>query len=110
MESPYEEGVLFHGPSFQGTQRLVMGDSGSTSVINASSDEIPLGRINPRLLDNATHGIPHDRLNLWSAEADASKVAYPARISDFKIYGPTPRDGLVVCEVRFKGTLGSPDF
>jgi 3-hydroxymyristoyl/3-hydroxydecanoyl-(acyl carrier protein) dehydratase len=109
MVLPYETGALFHGPAFQVLVSLVRTEAGASSVLRASSG-VPLGRINPGLLDGATHGIPHDALHTWNAELSADKVAYPALIPQMQFYGPTPSSGTLRCEVRPDGFLGSPDF
>ncbi|MFO7562215.1 MAG: beta-ketoacyl synthase N-terminal-like domain-containing protein [Enhygromyxa sp.] len=102
LESPYESGELFHGPAFQLLERLVRTPEGASSLLRVQS-EVPIGRLNPALLDAATHGIAHDRLQ-------ADKIAYPAWIPELELFGPTPREGTCRCEVRFAGQVGSPDF
>ena len=106
---PYESGELFHGPAFQVLKSLVRGEHGASSVLSASSS-VPLGRLNPALLDGATHGIPHDRLHLWDKQLSADRVAYPALITEMNFFGATPTSGTVRCEVRPDGFLGSRDF
>ncbi len=106
---PYENGELFHGPAFQVLCSLVRTGEGASSVLDASSG-VPLGRLNPALLDGATHGIPHDRLLLWDEQMDAGKVAYPALITEMHFFGATPEHGEIRCEVRPDGFLGSRDF
>jgi 1-acyl-sn-glycerol-3-phosphate acyltransferase len=113
-ELPYENGELFHGPAFQVMQSLVRNETGASSVLEVTS-AVPLGRLNPVLLDGATHGIPHDQLHLWfkeiaSADGSSNKVAYPALIPEMRFYGPTPTRGTVRCEVRPDGFLGSKDY
>jgi 3-oxoacyl-(acyl-carrier-protein) synthase/3-hydroxymyristoyl/3-hydroxydecanoyl-(acyl carrier protein) dehydratase len=106
---PYEGGELFHGPAFQVLESLVRTSEGASSVLSAHSG-LPLGRLNPALLDGATHGIPHDQLQLWDDRLSADKVAYPALITEMHFYGSTPTRGTVRCEVRPDGLLGSADF
>ncbi|HVI00746.1 MAG TPA: 1-acyl-sn-glycerol-3-phosphate acyltransferase, partial [Enhygromyxa sp.] len=101
-KSPYASGELFHGPAFQLLERLVRTPAGASSLLRAASD-IPIGRLNPALLDAATHGIAHDQLQ-------ADKIAYPAWIPELELFGPTPREGTLRCEVRPAGHVGSPDF
>src|SRR5690606_22603382 len=60
-ESPYESGALFHGEAFQLLEQLIQTPEGASSLLRAASD-IPIGRLNPALLDAATHGIAHDSL------------------------------------------------
>ena len=113
-ELPYENGQLFHGPAFQVVESLIQNANGASSWIRAEGsglgDLVPMGRLNPLLLDGATHGIPHDRLAMWGDEFSNEKVAYPALVSEMHFYGPTPKAGLVRCEVRPKGSMGSSDF
>ncbi len=106
---PYETGELFHGPAFQVLERLVQTPEGASSILRAASD-VPVGRVNPVVLDGATHGIPHDRLHIWNDALSADKVAYPALIPQMQFFGPTPTTGTVRCEVRPDGFLGSKDF
>jgi hypothetical protein len=106
--SPYDTGALFHGPAFQVLASLVRTAEGASSVLQAAGG-VPTGRLNPGLLDGATHGIPHDQLHAWYPEISEDKVAYPALIPEMHFYGPTPTTGTVRCEVRPDGTMGSPD-
>ncbi|MEE8408441.1 MAG: 1-acyl-sn-glycerol-3-phosphate acyltransferase [Myxococcota bacterium] len=111
-DSPYDAGLLFHGPAFQLLERLVLGEHGSSSLLDAGRSGVPPGRLNPALLDAATHGIPHDRLHLWSSDIDSSMVAYPALLRELDLYGPTPTEGKIRCEARFDGFFapGMPAF
>jgi 3-hydroxymyristoyl/3-hydroxydecanoyl-(acyl carrier protein) dehydratase len=106
---PYESGELFHGPAFQVLRSLIRTTEGASTLLNANSG-VPLGRLNPALLDGATHGIPHDRMDLWDEQMDPGKVAYPALITEMDFFGTTPEHGEVRCEVRPDGFLGSRDF
>ena len=106
---PYETGALFHGPAFQCLSNLVQTKEGASSILRAEGS-IPLGRLNPMLLDGATHGIPHDCLGMWDKQFSNDKVAYPALITSMTFYGPTPSKGELRCEVRPDGCLGGPDF
>ncbi|MFT7623862.1 MAG: 3-oxoacyl-(acyl-carrier-protein) synthase/3-hydroxymyristoyl, partial [Myxococcota bacterium] len=108
--NPYETGALFHGPAFQVQQQLCVGDTGSSALLDATPGPVPMGVLNPRLLDGATHGIPHDRLDRWCPEIDADQVAYPALITRLSVHGQTPAEGTVRCEVRFAGFHGGPRF
>ena len=101
--SPYHTGTLFHGPAFQLLTRLVQVPGAASSVLRAAST-VPLGRLNPALLDAATHGIPHDQLHGWDRRIAADKVAYPARLVSLDLFGPPPAEGEVRCEVRLDTT------
>lgn len=106
---PYATGSLFHGPAFQVVQRLVRTKEGASSILRAESG-VPFGTLNQALLDGATHGIPHDQLDLWDDRLPADKVAYPALIPSITFYGPPPTSGTVRCEVRPDGYFGTKDF
>ncbi|MFZ5481919.1 MAG: beta-ketoacyl synthase N-terminal-like domain-containing protein [Myxococcota bacterium] len=91
---PYDTGELFHGPAFHVVERvLARGDNGATLLLRPASPEI--------LLDGATHGVPHDRPELW-AGAKPGLVAYPLKLRRLALYGAPPR-GPVRCEVRWPG-------
>ena len=70
---------------------------------------MPAGRLNPRLLDAATHIIPHEDLHRWTDKVPEGVVAYPALVTDLDIHGPTPVSGDVRVEARLDGFLGGPD-
>lgn len=106
---PYETGELFHGPAFQVAERLVRGKGASSITLRAESG-VPVGLLNPGLLDGATHGIPHAELHTWSEASDPGKVAFPAFIPEIDFFGPTPTTGTIRCEVRQLPFLGSPDY
>jgi acyl transferase domain-containing protein/3-hydroxymyristoyl/3-hydroxydecanoyl-(acyl carrier protein) dehydratase/1-acyl-sn-glycerol-3-phosphate acyltransferase len=106
---PYENGALFHGPAFQVAERLLMGRGESSSLLRAESG-VPVGVLNPGLLDGATHGIPHADLHSWNDASDPGKVAFPAFIPEIDFFSPTPVTGTVRCEVRQQPFLGSPDY
>ena len=115
VEDPYAAGHLFHGPSLQALRSLRVAPKGASAVLDATVSAqgtqvdggvLAGGLLNPRLLDGATHAIPHDRLTLWGLGAADDKVAYPARIERLRLYGPTPTTGDVRCEVRYAGAIG----
>ncbi|MEC7947685.1 MAG: 1-acyl-sn-glycerol-3-phosphate acyltransferase [Myxococcota bacterium] len=107
--SPYARGTLFQGPAFQALTALFEGDGGASGVLDATPGAVPLGRLNPRLLDAATHVIPHEELHRWTDKVPAGVVAYPALVTDLDIHGPTPVSGDVRVEARFDGFLGGPE-
>ena len=98
--NPYQTGTLFHGPAFQVATSLHSVPGAATVRLDADPASVPVGLLNPRLLDGGTHGIPHDRLNTWAERFDAGNVAYPSRVKSFRVFGPTPTSGEVRCEVR----------
>ncbi len=100
VADPYDAGSLFHGPAFRLLRSLRRDGGGSSAVLSARS-AIPFGALNQGLLDAATHGIPHDAMEAWSAEVPAARAAYPHRVEGARFYGPAPRDGDVRVEARF---------
>ena len=119
MDNPYESGNLFHGPSFQrfirGTvcdaaDAIEAGEIGASSILDAQSGNVPVWGLNPVLLDAALHSIPHDEMLRWSDRIAVDCVAYPARLLELNLFGPTPTTGQIRCEVRFDGFLHEPDL
>ena len=110
LGDPYARGELFHGPAFQVLESGRRGSDGASTLLDAGAGTVPRGKLHPALLDGALHGIPHDRLDLWSPKISTDRVAYPARIPELRFYGPTPTAGPVRCEVRFDGFLHEPDL
>ena len=108
-ELPYATGALFHGPAFQVLERLVRTPEGASSTLRATSG-VPIGVLNPALLDGATHGIPHDALHTWFPALGDDVVAYPALIPELSVHGPTPTEGTLRCEVRPDGFFGTQQF
>ena len=80
-----------------------MGENGSSAWLDAEAGMVPRGLLNQVLLDAATHGIPHDRLSLWSNLIGEDVVAYPYRIERLQLFCAAPEHGVVRCEVRFDG-------
>lgn len=106
---PYADGRLFHGPALQLARDLVVGDGGSSIVLDASAPGLPRGCLHPALLDAATHAIDQDGIEAWIPEAVADTVAYPRRITGLRVYGPSPEAGVLRCEVRADGLdAGNP--
>ena len=103
QSDPYESALIFHGPSLQALEELWLGSDGASSWISADPGVLPLGALNPRLLDAATHGIPHDNLGKWSGAVAEDRAAYPIAVSNATFYGPAPRRGRIRCEARFNG-------
>ncbi|MFN2428005.1 MAG: 1-acyl-sn-glycerol-3-phosphate acyltransferase, partial [Candidatus Binatia bacterium] len=110
MDSPYDSAALFHGESFHLMTDAVLGTDGASSVLDASRTAVPRGLLHPALLDASLHAIPHDRLHQWSPKISADEVAYPARVSELTLFGPTPTEGRIRCEVRFDGFLAAPSL
>ncbi|MGE0786311.1 MAG: 1-acyl-sn-glycerol-3-phosphate acyltransferase [Sandaracinaceae bacterium] len=102
---PYTEGGLFHGPAFHYVRSLVMGRGGSRAVLDAGAGAVPRGEAHQGLLDALTHGIPHERLQLWSDRLGDDVVAYPHRL-DVVLHAPLPDRGEVEVESCFAGFEG----
>ncbi len=107
---PYEAGWLPHGPRYQALLELRFSERGSSVRLDADPGEVPFGALNQRLLDAATHGIPHDRLHLWCDEIPTDMVGYPVSIPQARFYRPAPRCGTLRCEARFVGFAGGSRF
>jgi 3-hydroxymyristoyl/3-hydroxydecanoyl-(acyl carrier protein) dehydratase/1-acyl-sn-glycerol-3-phosphate acyltransferase len=106
---PYDDGLTFHGPAFQLLEKLVLRHGAASSVLRAAGG-VPVGMLNPGLLDAAMHGIPSVDLDTWGDAYSADKVAYPAFIPVMEFFGPAPTVGTVRCEVRERPFLGTPDY
>jgi len=106
---PYQSGALPHGPAFQVLEKLVLARGASSSLLRAQSG-VPMGMLNPGLLDGALHGIPHADLHTWGDAYLVDKVALPAFIPRIEFFGPAPTTGVVRCEVRERPFLGTPDY
>ena len=109
-EDPYEVGMLFHGPAFRLMRRLVMGEDGSSALLDPGLGAVPPGLLNQALLDAAVHGIVHDELERWSDEVPPKHIAYPYRVTSASFHGPTPLTGVVRLETRFVGFDGGERF
>ena len=103
VDDPYVAGALFHGPAFRVLEDLRAGPAGFTATLDANPGEIPMGVLNPRLLDGCIHGILPELLSRWTPEIKGHYLPYPMKVDWASFHGPTPRDGPVRCEVRFAG-------
>ncbi len=107
---PYEAGRLFHGPAYQALTALFSGPGAASTRLDATSTGVPIGALNQRLLDAATHGIPHDNLHAWDSQIGPEQVAYPVLIPTATFHRPVPTAGEVRCEARFAGFHGGRQF
>lgn len=103
LEDPYRTGRLFHGPSFQVLQQAVSAPGGASGLLTAHPGPVPVGTLNPAVLDGAIHVIPYDELERWSSSIPRDCLAYPNRVDWLTLHGPTPVDGSVTVEVRLDG-------
>ena len=99
----YASGELFHGPAFQVLERVRRGSNGASSTLRVSEAEVPVGALHPALLDGALQAIPHDAIDRWWPEHDGDSIAYPHRVEQLELHGPTPTGGQLRAEVRFVG-------
>ena len=108
--NPYDTGHMFHGPAFHILEHLVLDHRGASALLRADVEHLPAGVLHPRLLDGLTHAMPQDRMQLWYPEIAADHIAYPVRIPQLSVHGPTPRSATVRCEIRPDGFAGSKHF
>ncbi|CAN0355723.1 unnamed protein product, partial [Laminaria digitata] len=102
-EDLYESAQLFHGPAFQVVSAALRGNNGSSATLDAARSGVPVGLLNPALLDGALQSIPHDRLELWWPEMPAEGIGYPHSVEQLLVHSPTPMTGALRAEVRFLG-------
>jgi 3-oxoacyl-(acyl-carrier-protein) synthase len=100
LEDPYRNGRLFHGPAFQVLQQAISTPGGASGLLTAHPGSVPVGILNPALLDGSIHVIPYDELERWSDEIPPDCLAYPNRVDWLTLHDPTPLDGSVTVEVR----------
>ncbi len=106
LPDPYESGALFHGPAFQVMSGLRRSPGIATGTLHLDRSGVPAGNLAPVLLDGATHVVPHDALRAWGAKVPADTVAYPARLTNLSLFGPTPSSGTVTVIARLDGDVG----
>ena len=97
MESPYKDGIVFHGPSLQLMREWKLGKDGACCLVDAESRGVPYGRVNPGALDAALHAIPHDNMQVWDPKIRDNMISYPVKIEQFRLFRDVPaRGGLEV--------------
>lgn len=109
---PYD-GTVFHGPAFATlTDGARIGRNGSTGVLAIDRCAVPVGELQPGLLDGALHVVPHTAMSVWTtdtaapasyADARDPDVGFPRRILSARFYAETPVAGTVDVEARFVG-------
>lgn len=100
IDAVYQSGELFHGPAFQLLRELQLGTNGASGILDLDRNGVPVGVLNPGLLDAALHCIPHDRMQHWHNQIPAGQAAYPLKVEDLHLYGSLPTTGLVQVEAR----------
>lgn len=109
---PYD-GTVFHGPAFATlTDGARIGRNGSSGTLAIDRCAVPVGELQPGLLDGALHVVPHTAMSVWtSATADPASyadaldpdVGFPRHILSARFYAETPVTGTVDVEARFVG-------
>ena len=102
----YESAQLFHGPTFQVVSSALRGSNGASATLDTTRSGVPVGALNPALLDGALQSIPHDQLQLWWEEAGDDSIAYPHAVEKITVHSVTPHAGNLRAEVRFEGGEG----
>ncbi|MFP5512116.1 MAG: beta-ketoacyl synthase N-terminal-like domain-containing protein [Alphaproteobacteria bacterium] len=97
---PYAAAELFHGPAFQILSGLQVGSRGASADLDAAKAARVPGMLGPALLDAGLHATPRHAPELWWGDRAAGMLAYPSAIERLNVFGPTPRDGMVLIEVR----------
>ena len=110
VDDPYRSGALFHGPTFHLLRTLSEGVHGASALLDAAGGAVPIGLLHPALLDASFHAIPNDDLQRWFPSLPDAQLGFPFRVSKLELFGPTPRDGQIRCEVRSDGFDGAALF
>ena len=105
MESPYKDGIVFHGPSLQLMSEWELGKDGACCLIDAESKGVPYGRVNPGALDAALHAIPHDNLQVWDKKIQDNMISYPVKIECFRLYRDFPIQALLEVKVKLENMI-----
>lgn len=109
---PYD-GTVFHGPAFASLlPGARLGRNGSTGTLAVQRCTVPVGAVQPGLLDAALHAVPHTAMSVWTSDgadpasyADAAdpNVGFPRRILSARFFADAPVEGTVDVEARFVG-------
>ncbi|OSM07319.1 putative beta keto-acyl synthase [Magnetofaba australis IT-1] len=106
IADPYVDRSVFHGPAFQIMSGLRRNREGATFQLNAGSQAVPQGVVNPLLLDGIFHGPPRDEPHLWFPGAAVEETSFPTHVARIQFFAPPVMDGVVDCEVRAAGQEG----
>ncbi|MGB8388375.1 MAG: hypothetical protein WCE76_11285, partial [Mycobacterium sp.] len=111
--TPYETSAVFHGPAFATLMDGArIGSNGSSGTLAVERCKVPVGQVQPGLLDGALHIVPHAAMSVWTTDgsdvesyADATDptVAFPRRLVWARFYSDAPVEGTVDVEARFVG-------
>ncbi|MFZ2957388.1 MAG: beta-ketoacyl synthase N-terminal-like domain-containing protein [Candidatus Ozemobacteraceae bacterium] len=105
---PYQTHEVSHGMSFHLMEQWKLGTNGASLVVRNASRGVPIGTLNPSMLDAALHGIPWTHLTSWFPKLSADAVGYPVAIENMRICGPIPVEGTTQVEIRVIGIKGLP--
>ncbi|HEU4362517.1 MAG TPA: hypothetical protein VFR27_13590, partial [Mycobacterium sp.] len=111
--NPYETGTVFHGPAFailmDGAR---IGRNGSSGTLAVERCKVPVGQLQPGLLDGALHIVPQAAMSVWTTDGSAVEsyldaadpnIAFPHRVVWARFYTDAPADGAVDVQARFAG-------
>ena len=106
-EELYKEGLMFHGPRFQGVVSLdAIAEEGLAGQLQVlPTDNLFRSTSQPRLLtDFALLDAAGQLVGYWPLErAETGYVMFPIRLDALRIYGPTLHPGgKVVCQVQMR--------
>ncbi len=102
-ESPYATGEMTHGPAFQVLRELRRSFAGASCLLDAGAGAVPVGVLHPALLDGCTHAVPFSCFREWYPEIAPHFNGLPRGVHELRIFGPTPAQGAVRCELRPRG-------
>ena len=106
-EEIYKEGLMFHGPRFQGVAALdAIAENGVVGQLRTlPTDNLFRSTAQPRLLtDFALLDAAGQLVGYWPLEwVETGYVMFPIRLDDLRLYGPTLSPGQsVVCQVQMR--------
>ncbi|QLL05502.1 beta-ketoacyl synthase N-terminal-like domain-containing protein [Mycobacterium vicinigordonae] len=112
LPAPYD-GAVFHGAAFATLMDGArIGRNGSAGTLAVERCKVPVGQLQPGVLDGALHIVPHSAMSLWTTnssdvwsypQATDPAVAYPLRVEWARFYHDAPVTGTVEVEARFVG-------
>lgn len=100
MPDPYNAGRMFHGPAYHLIKSWSSGPTGAEGIAEASTPLAPQGLLNRVLLDALLHLYPGDGMERWFPELGGRTAGYPSRVDRLSLYGPTPRSGDVMIQIK----------
>lgn len=107
---PYDVGEMPHGPAFRVMVAVEASDAGATVTLDAGAGTVPRGFLGQALLDGLVQAVPHLEPTRWWPKTLPGVVGIPQRIPELRLYGPPPREGVVLCHIRADGYDGDARF